>query len=107
MYQRCSDSVVDRDDNSTCNPVPRSISQFAGIDDVEGERRVGFALLADCTRQILTDVTGRTRLDAELEGRAAVRAEVVSAACLGDRFSILQPSHWKIRDIISNNFAAA
>lgn len=88
------------------NPVSSLISQLAGIDDVKGKRRVRFAFLTDRTRQILTNIAGRARFNAKFEGRAAVRAEVVSAARLGDRLAIFQPSHWKIHNVINNNLAA-
>ncbi|KYQ52750.1 hypothetical protein ALC60_08165, partial [Trachymyrmex zeteki] len=71
------------------------IQNLAGIDDVKGKRRVRFAFLTDRTRQILTNIAGRARFNAKFEGRAAVRAEVVSAARLGDRLAIFQPIPFK------------
>lgn len=81
----------------TIIPVLRSISQLAGTSDVKGERRVRFAFLSNRACRILTDVVGRADLDAEFERRIAIRAKVVSAACLGDCLAVLQPSYWKIR----------
>lgn len=75
-------------DNRCRNLVLESISQFAGGDDVEGERWIRLALLTNSARRILANIASRTRFDAKLERRVAVRAKVISAARLRDRFAI-------------------